>query len=103
LVIRQSITNYQLPITNYPIYRLPLRNARTKITIGPEITISPKQVNCKTTSQLMLAKTSIFSSQWFYGLKRFNNSMSKPATYHICLGDLKFNLLHKIIRKVIKK
>jgi hypothetical protein len=71
--------------------------------MGPEITISPTQVNCKTTSQLMLAKMSIFPPSDFNGLKRFNNSMTKPATYHICLGDLKFNLLHKIIRKVIKK
>jgi hypothetical protein len=67
------------------------------MTIGPEITISPTQVNCKTTSQLMLAKMSIFSS------KRFNNFIAKPVIYHIFLGDLKFNLVHKIIEKVIKK
>ena len=80
-----------------------MRNARTKITMGPEITISPTQVNCKTTSQLMLAKMSIFPPSDFNGLKRFNNSIAKPATYHICLGDLKFNLVHKIIEKVIEK
>jgi len=51
----------------------------------------------------MLAKMSIFPPSDFNGLKRFNNSMAKPATYHICLGDLKFNLVHKIIEKVIKK
>lgn len=91
-------------------YKLPLRNASTKITAGPAITISATDSNWKITSQLILVKalnksdaaSNIFPFLLSIVLKKFNNLITKPEIDHIWLWSVIFNLLNKIITKDIK-
>ncbi|AVZ31506.1 hypothetical protein BMF81_04297 [Nodularia spumigena UHCC 0039] len=80
-------------------YILPLRNARTAITSGPAMRISPTETSWKITSQLRLLKVSNIFSLVLLTFQNTVTSVAKLAINHIWLWAVTFNLLNKIIGK----